>query len=1111
MFSKSIYCIAVSCIFYWPVKAQVSLFELLPHKQTGVKFENTIKEDKEKNILLYANYYGGAGVGIGDFNNDGLQDLYFAGNLVPDKLYLNQGNFAFKDFTKQAGILPDEGWSTGVTIADVNNDGLLDIYISKELYDDKPQLRKNKLYINQGNAVFKEMAAEYGVANNKRTRHAVFFDYDKDGFLDLFLLNHPPNPGSFSPYFGTELLKPEYAPTLYKNISGKKFEDVTELAGVGKPGFPNAVSASDFNNDGYTDLYVANDFYIPDFLYINNRDGTFTDVAKDALNHMSYYSMGVDVADIDNDNHLDVFVLDMVAEDNFRLKSNMSGMNPDAFWKVVNNGGHYQYMFNNFHHNNGNGTFSDIAQYTNTAATDWSWSNLIADFDNDGQKDIYITNGLLHDIRNTDADKEVSEYINQKRIDYLKEHPDGGNLNSIFDIIDLKAIQKIMPSQPLENFAFKNMGDLHFEKTADKWGLGQKSFSNGAAYADLDNDGDLDLVVNNINSKAFIYKNNSKNNYLKITLNSKANLPTMGTRVSLYVQNEKQIVETTNVRGIYSTNEIAAFFGVGNYTIIDSVQVIWPNGKRTFLENIKPNQTLTLFYEDAIENTMAKKENQTFFTDVTSSGMLDYQHKENKFDDYAYQILLPHKMSQFGPALAVADLNGDGLDDVFCGAATGLKPALFMQSEDGKFIEKNSELFLNDIENEDTDALFVDIDGDNDLDLYVVSGGNEFAPNDNLYKDRIYLNDGNGNFTKSETNLPAESGSVVVAADYDGDGDMDLFIGTRHVPRDYPSPASSKLLVNQNGNMTDKTDEFANQLTDLGMVTNAIWTDFDGDKDLDLMVVGEWMNITVFSNENNSLVKMEVPAFNNTKGWWYSIDQADFDHDGDMDYVIGNLGLNYKYKTSVQEPFDVYYEDFDNNGSKDIVLGYYNFGKHYPVRGFSCSSQQVPTLKKEFKKYDVFANLEIDEVYGAKKLAKSLHYKVDTFASVFIENLGSGMFKIKKLPYQAQLSVMNDMLIYDINSDDNLDIISVYNLFVSEIETTRNDAGIGTVLLGDGKNNFKSVTLQQSGFFTRGDAKKIKLANGNNQQFILVGNNNGPLQIFKLNTGQFSAGFRPDK
>jgi hypothetical protein len=1075
-------------------------FSLISGRESGINFNNKIKDDKNNNILKYANFYGGAGVGVGDFNNDGLPDIYFAGNQVEDKLYINKGNFKFEDVTKSAGIINNGSWSTGVTIADINNDGLLDIYVTNELFDHKSELRKNKLYINQGNAKFKEMAKEFGVDNSERTRHATFLDYDKDGFLDLYILNQPPNPGSYSEYMGSELLLPKYTSRLFKNVNGKSFIDVTEKAGLLKAGFPNAVSASDLNNDGWTDLYVSNDFYAPDAMYINNQDGTFTNIINSALNHMSYYSMGVDVSDINNDGFLDVFVLDMVAEDNFRLKSNMSGMNPKTFWKIVNQGGHYQYMFNNLHLNNGNNTFSEIAQLANVAATDWSWANLIADFDNDGEKDFYITNGLLRDIRNTDASKAVGKFVTETANKWVKENPNGG-AKTIWDILDLKKTLSLLPSQKLSNFMYKNNSNYKFEKVADKWGLDKKSFSNGAAYADFDNDGDLDLVINNINDKAFLYKNNSKKGYLRLELKSRVHKTTLGTRITIKIGDKQQVIETTNVRGVYSTSETIAHFGLGSKKLVNEIIINWPNNKTTKLTNVKSNQILKLFMEDAsFVNNKSKIRKNSLFRDITSTNKIKFKHKENDFDDFKHQVLLPHKMSQFGPSLAVEDVNNDGLKDVFVGGASGFSGKLFIQTEQGEFKNKKNEAFKLDKMQEDIDALFFDIDNDGDKDLYVVSGGNEFKKNDLNYQDRIYLNNGKGEFSKSINLIQANniSGGVVKAMDFDKDGDIDIFIGGRLDPRNYPTPVDSQLLENIDGKLVDVSSEKAIGFKELGMVTDAIWSDYDNDNDQDLIVVGEWMAITIFKNESNSFKKVKNEILKNSEGWWFSIEQGDFDNDGDMDFIAGNLGLNYKYKTTKDTPFDVYYEDFDSNGSNDIVLGYYNFGKHYPVRGFSCSAQQVPELKKEFKKYDIFASLQIDKVYDKKKLNKALYYKTQTFASSFVENLGNGVFKISDLPIEAQFSSVNDIVVKDLNKDGNLDVIIAGNLFVSEIETPRNDGGTGLILLGDGKNNFKPLDHKTAGFFVNKDVKKIKLLFDKNQQLILIGNNNDDLQVFEF-------------
>ena len=1069
-----------------------------------MKFRNEIKSSKDKNILLYANFYSGAGVGIGDFNNDGLKDIYFAGNMVPDKLYFNQGDLSFIDVTEKSGIKDNGGWSAGVSVADVNNDGYLDIYVSRELYDYNPEKRTNLLYINTGNGTFIESALEYGLAHSQRTRHAVFFDYNNDGFLDVFLLTQAPNAGILSEFFGSNVQKHESRVRLLKNTGKQKFVDVTDESGIAIEGYPNAVCAGDLNNDGWTDLYVTNDFQEPDFLLVNNKDGTFSNTIKSSLSHISNFSMGVDISDINNDGFLDIFVVDMTSEDNFRLKSNMSGMNPEVFWKVVEKGGHHQYMVNTLQLNNGNMQFSDVAQLTGMSSTDWSWANLIADFDNDGLKDAYVTNGLLHDIRNTDADKAVVEYIDKTIYDWVTMNPNDSSVKNVLDILDLKKTVNLVPSNPISNYTFKNMGNLHFNQVIDEWGLNQKSFSNVAAYADLDNDGDLDLVVNNVNMKAFIYKNNSENfpnsNFININLSDSSHKTVFGTKTTLYIKDKIQVIATTNSRGVYSSTEPFVHFGLKDNQRIDSVVIAWPNQKRTVIKDIAANQ----FLKVDMQNASGKIKIQNFaknhiFENDTKSFNVKFKHQENKFNDYTYQVLLPHKLSQFGPALDVADVNNDGLDDFFIGGAKGYSSKLYIQNSNGDFSKSSEKLWEKEKDYEDVDALFADIDGDGFKDLYVVSGGNSYSQNDSHYSDRLYFNDGNGKFSNSViVNDANQSGSKVIAEDYDNDGDLDLFVGGRHVPHQYPMPASSKLLINENGQLVDRTDLLLPELKNFGMVSDAIWADYDNDGDSDLILVGEWMPISVFRNDSGKFSKVSPKGLENSSGWWFSISKGDFDNDGDIDFLAGNLGLNYKYKTSKEAPFDIYFDDFDGNGNKDIVLGYYNDDKHYPLRGFSCSSQQIPQLKEDFVKYDLFASLELNEVYGKKKLKSSLHYKADTFASSYIENLGDGNFKMSPLPRFAQISNINDALVDDFNNDNHLDVLLVGNFFVSEIETTRNDAGKGLLLLGDGDGRFQPVSPFKSGFSAKGDAKNISYISVAGELKVLVANNNDKLQVFKI-------------
>ncbi len=1082
--------------------AQKTVFELIDPDYSGIHFNNYIEDKKQHNILLYANYYGGAGVGIADFNNDGLQDIYLAGNLVGDKIYRNDGDLKFTDLTIDSKITDDGSWSSGVSIADVNQDGLVDIYISKELYDDNPDLRRNKLYINMGNFKFIEVAEKWGVDVSARTRHAVFFDYNNDGLLDLYLLNQPPNPGSYSIFFGADLTLPEYSLQLFKNTGNNSFVDVTKEAGLFRTGFPNAVVASDFNKDGFTDLYIANDFDAPDFYYINNRDGTFTYNTEKSLKHTSFYSMGVDSADINNDGLLDLMVVDMTAEDNFRLKSNMSAMNPSTFRKVVKDGGHFQYMFNTLQINNGDDTFSDVAQFTNTSSTDWSWANLIADFDNDGLKDIYVTNGLLRDIRNTDADKKLGEFVVNFADQYVKDNPNQGDID-LLDILPLDKALEIVPSVKLKNYFYKNYGNLNLKNETKKWGLDQLSFSNGASYADLDNDGDLEIVVNNVNEKAFLYKNNSrelkKNSYLRIFLNDDENKTLLGTKADVYSNGSRQFFETTNVRGIYSSSEDVIHFGLGNNDKIDSLIVTWPNGSISKLFDVKTNQNLTLYSSSGKIYKDLKSSNKFKFFKEDSS-KINYTHIENIFDDYQKQILLPHKLSRFGPAIAVADVNNDELEDIYIGSASGKVSQLFLQTPEGEFILSQNQPWKSHKVLEDVDAVFFDSDNDGDKDLYVVSGGNEFAPDSSTYLDRLYINDGEGVYTFNRDLLPSNynSGSVVRVNDFDNDGDQDIFIATRMIPWNYPEPASSHLLVNNNGKFSNYYDP-NNSFKDLGLVTDGVWSDYDLDGDKDLFVVGEWMPLTLIKNEKGIFKKQKLNnSCDEVYGWWYSIEASDLNGDGREDLVLGNLGENYKYKASKEEPFEVFYDDFDANGVKDIVLAYYNYGIQFPLRGFSCSSQQIPELKSKIKKYDLFASLDVQDVYGEVNLEKALRLQANSFQSTVLLN-ENGNFTNKPLPFEAQLSSINDFIVEDYNQDGIKDILAVGNLYNAEIETPRNDGSNGILLIGNGDGTFYSKLRKDTGFYAPSDAKKIIPISINNQKGVLVGNNNDLLQYFKTN------------
>ncbi|NND05019.1 MAG: VCBS repeat-containing protein [Saprospiraceae bacterium] len=1083
-----------------------TLFKLIGPSESGIKFANQLKDTREHNIMIYSNFYGGAGVALGDFNGDGLQDLFFAGNQVPDRLYFNQGDLRFKDVTRKAGIRDNGGWSSGVVLGDVNQDGHLDIYVTRELYDDQPDLRRNKLYINQGDGTFSEESEAYGVDDSERTRHATFLDYDKDGDLDLFLCNQPPNPGSYSKFKKPELIKPQYGVKLLANEQGK-FIDVTSDAGLVKTGFPNSISATDLNGDGWTDLYVANDFWIEDWIFMNNGDGTFSNELYERANHISFSSMGVDAGDIDNDGDLDLMVVDMAAEDNYRSKTNMSGMNPKAFWKVVNDGGHFQYMFNSFYLNQGDGYLSDIAQMTGMATTDWSWSPLLADFDNDGWKDVFITNGLMRDIRNNDASKTFPKYLEKQLFSYLQKNPNPVGEVSIWDVVDIDKAMELIPTQRLSNYVYKNQGDLSFVKKMQEWGLDQKTFSHGAAYGDLDNDGDLDLVINNINQEAFLYENTASKSgahFLRVQpIADPLQSPIVGAKIEIKTEVGLQVHEITTVRGMYSTSEMIAHFGLGDEESVQTVVITWPDGRVQVLENVDVDQTVQMNYGDATEvvSDAPTKESESLIQPAHGSLNIQYCHKENEYDDFARQVLIPHKMSTMGPFMAKADVNGDGLQDVFIGGPRGSSGQLFLQNEGGTFSLRNTTAFAKDKDREDMGAAFFDADGDRDLDLYVVSGGNEHADGAEAYQDRLYINDGTGEFIKGVDVLPDMKycGSQVRPADFDRDGDIDLIVAGRHKAWSYPEPVTSKLLVNEGGTFLDKTAELAPDLVNIGMINDAQWIDYNSDGNLDLVLVGEWTSIIILTSNGNAFTRFaNSDILNQQKGWWFSVEVADMDNDGDDDLVAGNMGLNYKYKASEKEPFEVYYYDFDDNGSKDVVLTYYNFGIQYPLRGRECSSQQVPMIKEAFENYDLFASSDVTEIYGKSKLENALHYDATSFASIYIENLGNGDFQVSTLPSLAQISSINDFVVHDFNQDGHKDLMIAGNLFSAEVETTRADSGYGLIMLGDSKGHFAPLPKEKSGFFAPYDVKSLLQIKCADHSLVLTGCNNDSLKVFQF-------------
>ena len=1075
------------------------LFELLSPSRTGVTFANRLPDDTAFNILDYMYFYDGGGVAVGDVNNDGLPDLYFTSNVGPNRLYLNKGDYRFEDVTDRAGVADSDGWKTGVTMADVNGDGYVDIYVSG--VDFLTMHGHNVLYINNGDGTFTDRTKEYGLDFEGFSTQALFFDYDGDGDLDMYLLTHAAHPERASAMHGSrDPRHPGIGDRLYRNDGGH-FVDVSERAGLygGATRYGLGVVASDLNGDGCPDLYIANDFQEDDFLYYNNCDGTFTESIATSVGHTSHASMGVDAADVNNDGRPDLMVLDMLPEREQTLKTSANAESFDVYIQKLEAGYHPQYARNTLQLNRGRRRFSEIGYLAGVFATDWSWAPLFADLDNDGYKDLFITSGIHHRPNDLDYLAYVSNPTVQAS---LRDGMAGLS----------RAIIAKMPHVPVANYAYRNNGDLTFTNQARAWGLAQPGFSNGAAYADLNNSGALDLIVNRIDAPAAIYRNRarelSKNHYLRVVLRgSGANTAGIGSKVVVNEGGKTQMLEQYPTRGFQSSIDPRLHFGLGGATKIDSLQVIWPDRRSQVLTDIAVDHTLTLSQADArglrpgsVKRPVAPVE--PLFADVTDRLAIDFRHRENAFYDFHREPLIPHLLSSEGPALAVGDVDGDGRDDIYVGGAKWQAGRLFLQRGDGTFRASPQGAFQADSLSEDVDAVFFDANGDGRPDLYVVSGGNEFEKDDAPLQDRLYLNDGRGHFRRDSLALPrmAESGSCVVPGDWNGDGHLDLFVGRRVVSRHYGVTPRSYLLENDGtGHFRDVTLEKAPALAEVGMVTSAAWVDYDHDGKLDLIVVGEWMPVRVFHQENGRLVDRTAEAgLAGTEGWWNSVTVADLNGDGRPDLVLGNLGLNSYLRASPTEPTRMYVGDFGHNGTLEQILTFYKQGVSYPLAGRDELLSLIPPLRARYATYADFGAARVEDIFSAGELAKATVREARVFASSVALNNGNGTFTLRPLPVEAQFAPIRAALVGDFDGDGRPDLLVGGNLYGVPPVLGRYDASYGLLLSGMGDGRFAGVDMDRSGLMIEGQVRHLGwLRQGDGKRLIVVARNNDRLQVLR--------------
>jgi len=1100
------------------------LFQQIPSSHSGIHFNNLITETDSINPLDLVNIYNGSGVGIGDFNNDGLPDIYFTGNMVSNKLYLNKGDFKFEDITDKAGVGGLGRWGRGVAIVDINNDGLPDIYVCNTLLKDSLK-RTNLLYVNEGADKagiphFKEMAKAYGLNMHLQSTMASFFDYDNDGDLDMYLTVNEAiandNQSTFRPVIKDgshrstgKLFRNEWDPVLKHPV----FKDVSKEAGILTEGYGHGTSIVDINRDGWKDIYVTNDFLTSDILYINNHDGTFTDKSKEYFKHTSANAMGQDVEDLNNDGLADIFSLDMDPEDNFRKKMMLSSNSYQTLQNFDKYDYQRQYVHNTLQLNQGprvgqndsigDPAFSEVSFLSGVEQTDWSWCPLITDFDNDGLRDIVITNGYPRDV----TDHDFIAFREQS-----------------FSIASTKQVLDQIPIVKISNYAFKNTNGLQFEDVTKNWGLDVPTFSNGAAYADLDNDGDMDMIINNINDEALIYKNTSRekdksnNNFLNIQFHGgDQNKNGIGAFADIYYDHGKhQVYENTPFRGYLSTLQNIAHFGLGKTTQLDSVVVRWQNGKKQTLQKVKADQLLKVNIaqaHDAYTFDQSKINTQSLFKEVTHSLGIKYKHQEEDFVDFNIQKLLPHKFSEYTPALAVGDVNGDGLEDMVSGGNAKFPAQILLQQSSGKFTQQNLYPASTDIKNnfKDEGLLLFDADGDGDLDLYAASGGYEAQPGSGIYQDRFYLNDGKGNFTLVKEALPINSTSkfCVRAVDYNKDGKLDLFVSGRVDPWNYPKPVSSFIFRNDSKNgvikFTDVTNSVAKDLKNIGLVCDALFTDFDNDGWPDLILAGEWMPITFLKNEHGVYKNITGKSSMADKpGWWNTITAGDFNHDGKTDYIVGNTGLNTFYKASEKYPVYITAKDFDSNGSYDafpslFLKDVHGVPQEFPAQTRDDIVKQMISMRMKFQNYKSYATATMDSVITPEMRKGALRLKVNTLQSCYLRNDGNGKFTMSNLPVEAQMSELCGMTVDDFDGDGNLDVIISGNDYGTEVNTGRYDAFNGLMLKGDGKGNFKPQSILQSGIYIPGNGKAlVKLTGAGGKYLLAASQNKDIIKVFEL-------------